>query len=140
MDSIIILGICIVIAILIAFSYIKDKHNDDKMKRFETTISEQMQEIFLLKKENSQLRKSFEELNICDFGDIIDRQIEEKITPIVLSLQSVDELIKKSYIKDCNQEFIISEFTKGKTPEVIAAENDIELEKIKIILKLQKLI
>ncbi|CZE46048.1 hypothetical protein [Campylobacter geochelonis] len=98
-DSIIILGLCVVLLIVLILLYIKDKQTDAKFDRFDQIVTDNMNGIFALQKEINALKEVMDEINIGDFSEQIDLQVEEKIAPIIHSLKGIDELVKKS-IKD----------------------------------------
>lgn len=135
-NDIILLGICVVILILIIFFYIKDRGADKKFERFDLIITENMQEIFLLKKEIAELKKNIG--NKDEISKQISDEIENKIAPVLMSLKSVDSLMKKNLA--LNAEEIISAYKSGKSIEEISKTYDLDTSRVEFILKFSKIL
>ena len=111
-NTMVILGLCIIILIILVIMYIKDKQVDKKFERFDQVLTDNMQENFIIKKHLEELLQGGESREISDLADIIDTQIEkkfagisshidkeieEKISPALQSIKAIDELIRKNY-------------------------------------------
>ena len=57
LNTIIVLGLCVVILIILVVMYLKDKQADKKFERFEQVLTDNMQENFILKKEIEKIKK-----------------------------------------------------------------------------------
>ncbi|MCI6989539.1 MAG: hypothetical protein MR902_08325 [Campylobacter sp.] len=135
-NDIILLGICVVILILIIFFYIKDRGSDKKFERFDLIITENMQEIFLLKKEIAELKKGDKD----EISKQISDEIENKIAPVLMSLKSVDSLMKKNLALNSNEKEIILAYKNGKSIEEISKEYGLENSIVEFILKFNKIL
>lgn len=139
-NSLIILGLCVVVLILMVVMYIKDSQSDKKFERFEQVLTDTMQENFIAKKELASMKKLLDDMDIGDFSDKIDEEIEHKIAPIIRSLQSIDEIVRKNMTTNDDEGLIISEYQSGKNIEEIAILHEISLSRIEFVLKLNKII
>lgn len=122
-NTTIILGLCIVVFLVLLIMYYKDRSTDKKFARFEQVLTDSMQENFILKKELENLKESLElntqnsafydeililkkqiqnlqnsvdDMEISGFSELIDKEIEKKITPAVQSLKNIDALMRKN--------------------------------------------
>ena len=64
LNTMITLGLCVVILIILVVMYLKDKQADKKFERFEQVLTDNMQENFILKKE---IEKNTKEKNFLKF-------------------------------------------------------------------------
>ncbi|MSN95707.1 hypothetical protein F1B92_00580 [Campylobacter sp. FMV-PI01] len=103
-NSIIILGLCLVLFIVLILLYIKDKQTDAKFDRYDQIINDNMNGIFILQKEVENLKEILNDMNIGDFSESIDKQVEEKILPIIKSIKIIDEIVQKNQKNQKNNE------------------------------------
>ncbi|QKF64012.1 hypothetical protein [Campylobacter corcagiensis] len=89
-NSIVILGLCIVIFIMLIVMYVKDKQTDRKLQRYDNIVTDNMNEIFALKKELETQRELIDSMVGIDFDDEIERQINQKLEPIVSMLKAMN--------------------------------------------------
>lgn len=81
-NSIIILGLCVVLFIVLILLYIKDSQADKKFDRYDHIVNDNINEIFILKKEISALKQSINSMDIMTLADEINEMIDEKIKDI----------------------------------------------------------
>lgn len=89
-NSIVILGLCIVIFIMLIVMYVKDKQTDRKLQRYDNIVTDNMNEIFALKKELEAQRELIDSIVGVDFDSEIEKQINEKLAPIVSLLKGMN--------------------------------------------------
>lgn len=156
MDFAIYLVLAIIILILIVFIRIKDKQNERRSDRFEHALTDAMQENFILKKELYALKQTIADANLENISKKIDDEIESKISPIIMSIQTIDEIVRKNTqqqqqfqqqhleqqqikINDADS-VIVNEFRNGKSIEQIASEYGVSVGRVEFVLKFNKLI
>ena len=86
LNTIIVLGLCIVIFLMFFVIYFKDKQADKKFERFDQVLTDAMQENYLLKKKLEELKetmdpniKSAPNIDINAIADVIDETIEQRL-------------------------------------------------------------
>ena len=86
LNTIIILGLCVVIFLMFFVIYFKDKQADKKFERFDQVLTDAMQENYLLKKKLEELKetmdpnaKSTPNIDINAIADVIDETIEQRL-------------------------------------------------------------
>ncbi|PSM52174.1 hypothetical protein CBLAS_0166 [Campylobacter blaseri] len=94
-DTIIILGLCVVLFLMLILFYIKDEQTNKRFDRYDQIISDNMAEIFTLKKSLESLNEIVDDLDIGDFSEQIDAQIDKKINPTLESLKDIESLIRQ---------------------------------------------
>lgn len=94
-NSIIILGLCVVLFIVLILLYVKDSQTNKKFDRYDHIVNDNMNEIFILKKEVAKLKEELEMFDIGILADELDKQIDDKIEPVIKSLQNIDKLVNK---------------------------------------------
>ena len=94
-NSIIILGLCVVLFIVLILLYVKDSQTNKKFDRYDHIANDNMNEIFILKKEVAKLKEELEMFDIGILADELDKQIDDKIEPVIKSLQNIDKLVNK---------------------------------------------
>lgn len=94
-NSIIILGLCVVLFIVLILLYVKDGQTNKKFDRYDHIVNDNMNEIFILKKEVAKLKEELEMFDIGILADELDKQIDDKIEPVIKSLQNIDKLVSK---------------------------------------------
>ena len=94
-NSIIILGLCVVLFIVLILLYVKDSQTNKKFDRYDHIVNDNMNEIFILKKEVAKLKEEPEMFDIGILADELDKQIDDKIEPVIKSLQNIDKLVNK---------------------------------------------
>lgn len=94
-NSIIILGLCVVLFIVLILLYVKDNQTNKKFDRYDHIVNDNMNEIFILKKELAKLKEDFDMFDIGMLADELDNQIDDKLKPVIKSLQNIDKLVNK---------------------------------------------
>ena len=94
-NSIIILGLCVVLFIVLILLYVKDSQTNKKFDRYDHIVNDNMNEIFILKKEVAKLKEELKMFDIGILADELDKQIDDKIEPVIKSLQNIDKLVNK---------------------------------------------
>ena len=94
-NSIIILGLCVVLFIVLILLYVKDSQTNKKFDRYDHIVNDNMNVIFILKKEVAKLKEELEMFDIGILADELDKQIDDKIEPVIKSLQNIDKLVNK---------------------------------------------
>ena len=94
-NSIIILGLCVVLFIVLILLYVKDSQTNKKFDRYDHIVNDNMNEIVILKKEVAKLKEELEMFDIGILADELDKQIDDKIEPVIKSLQNIDKLVNK---------------------------------------------
>ena len=140
MEFYFIAGFCLVLLILLIVMYMKDRESEKKFARFEQVLEDNMQEFFIIKKEFIAIKKLIDDLNIGDFSEKIDEQVEMKIAPIVRSLQMIDSVVREKIGTNPQESLVISEFQQGKSIEQIAEEYSMSYQGVEFILKLNQII
>lgn len=140
MELYFIAGFCLVLLILLIVMYMKDRESEKKFARFEQVLEDNMQEFFIIKKEFIAIKKLIDDLNIGDFSEKIDEQVEMKIAPIVRSLQMIDSVVREKIGTNPQESLVISEFQQGKSIEQIAEEYSMSYQGVEFILKLNQII
>ncbi len=140
MELYFIAGFCVVLLILLIVMYIKDRESERKFARFEQVLEDNMQEFFIIKKDFVAIKKMIDDLNVGDFSDKIDEQVEMKIAPIIRSLQMIDNVVKDKIGTNSQESLVINEFQNGKSIEEIANEYSMSYQGVEFILKLNQLI
>lgn len=138
-DSAILLGLCIIIFILIVYIYIKDKNMEQKFTRFDTIITEHINEFFLIKKESAQLKEMIEE-TAKNKDEALEELVENKLEPILNSLKNINEMVKNNISTTSDEEAIIREYRTGLSIEQIAASRGMSSSRVEFILKFNKVI
>ncbi|NLY03970.1 MAG: hypothetical protein GXZ15_03930 [Campylobacter sp.] len=88
-NSIIILGLCIVIFIMLIVMYFKDKQTDKKLNRYDNIIGDNMSEIFAIKKELESQKELLNTIEINAISDEIEDLVNQKLEPIVAALKDI---------------------------------------------------
>lgn len=78
-NSIIILGLCVIIFIMLILLHIKDNQTNKKFDRYDHVVNDNMSEIFILKKNLNELKESIDSLDIINIAEEIDKLINEKM-------------------------------------------------------------
>ena len=94
-NSIIILGLCVVLFIVLILLYVKDSQTNKKFDRYDHIVNDNMNDILILKKEVAKLKEELEMFDIGILADELDKQIDDKIEPVIKSLQNIDKLVNK---------------------------------------------
>ena len=93
LNTIIVLGLCVVILIILVVMYLKDKQADKKFERFEQVLTDNMQENFILKKEIEKLKETIDAMDLGKFGEVIDEEMEQRLMPLKKSIETIGEMI-----------------------------------------------
>ncbi|MBR8463214.1 hypothetical protein KDD93_01315 [Campylobacter sp. faydin G-24] len=168
MELVVLGGFGIVLAIIIALIYIKDSEVNRRFTRYERSIESIMQENFNLKKQIANLA-TFKDGDLSDLDQIekdlqdkLDKDLNEKIVPIIKAIKSIERVIDEfaSEQKDRmlnleertrdigkitpnvqgEEEQIVRLFNSGKSIETIAKDLHIGIGRIEFVLKLHKLV
>ena len=94
LNVVIISGLCIVILIVLALMYLKDKQTDKKLERFEQVLTDTMQNNFILKKEIEKIKDQLDTMDLGKFGEVIDEEMEQRLMPVKKSLETIGEMIR----------------------------------------------
>jgi len=102
LNTIIILGLCVVIFLMFFVIYFKDKQADKKFERFDQVLTDAMQENYLLKKKLEELKetidpnaKSAPNIDINAIADVIDETIEQRLGEVPKMIDNrVEEQIR----------------------------------------------
>ena len=97
LNTIIILGLCVVIFLMFFVIYFKDKQADKKFERFDQVLT--MQENYLLKKKVEELKEMIDSgskvapnIDINAIADVIDETIEQRLDVVPTM---IDERVEK---------------------------------------------
>ena len=93
LNTIIVLGLCVVILIILVVMYIKDRQADKKFERFEQVLTDNMQENFILKKEIEKIKETIDAMDLGKFGEVIDEEMEQRLMPLKKSIETIGEMI-----------------------------------------------
>ncbi|MBR7047582.1 MAG: hypothetical protein IKI43_04385 [Campylobacter sp.] len=93
LNTIIVLGLCVVILIILVVMYLKDKQADKKFERFEQVLTDNMQENFILKKEIEKIKETIDTMDLGKFGEVIDEEMEQRLMPLKKSIETIGEMI-----------------------------------------------
>lgn len=93
LNTIIVLGLCVVILIILVVMYLKDKQADKKFERFEQVLTDNMQENFILKKEIEKIKETIDAMDLSKFGEVIDEEMEQRLMPLKKSIETIGEMI-----------------------------------------------
>ncbi|MBP3207529.1 MAG: hypothetical protein J6M21_04600 [Campylobacter sp.] len=93
LNTIIVLGLCVVILIILVVMYLKDKQADKKFERFEQVLTDNMQENFILKKEIEKIKDTIDAMDLGKFGEVIDEEMEQRLMPLKKSIETIGEMI-----------------------------------------------
>lgn len=93
LNTIIVLGLCVVILIILVVMYLKDKQADKKFERFEQVLTDNMQENFILKKEIEKIKETLDTMDLGKFGEVIDEEMEQRLMPLKKSIETIGEMI-----------------------------------------------
>ena len=93
LNTIIVLGLCVVILIILVVMYLKDKQADKKFERFEQVLTDNMQENFILKKEIENIKETIDAMDLGKFGEVIDEEMEQRLMPLKKSIETIGEMI-----------------------------------------------
>ena len=93
LNTIIVLGLCVVILIILVVMYLKDKQADKKFERFEQVLTDNMQENFILKKEIEKIKEAIDAMDLGKFGEVIDEEMEQRLMPLKKSIETIGEMI-----------------------------------------------
>ena len=93
LNTIIVLGLCVVILIILVVMYLKDKQADKKFERFEQVLTDNMQENFILKKEIEKIKEMIDAMDLGKFGEVIDEEMEQRLMPLKKSIETIGEMI-----------------------------------------------
>ena len=93
LNTIIVLGLCVVILIILVIMYIKDRQADKKFERFEQVLTDNMQENFILKKEIEKIKETIDAMDLGKFGEVIDEEMEQRLMPLKKSIETIGEMI-----------------------------------------------
>ncbi|MBQ7270649.1 MAG: hypothetical protein IJR18_03070 [Campylobacter sp.] len=93
LNTIIVLGLCVVILIILVVMYLKDKQADKKFERFEQVLTDNMQENFILKKEMEKIKETIDAMDLGKFGEVIDEEMEQRLMPLKKSIETIGEMI-----------------------------------------------
>ena len=93
LNTIIVLGLCVVIWIILVVMYLKDKQADKKFERFEQVLTDNMQENFILKKEIEKIKETLDTMDLGKFGEVIDEEMEQRLMPLKKSIETIGEMI-----------------------------------------------
>ncbi|MBO7370251.1 MAG: hypothetical protein IJT33_07975 [Campylobacter sp.] len=93
LNTIIVLGLCVVILIILVVMYLKDKQADKKFERFEQVLTDNMQENFILKKEIEKIKETIDAMDLGKFGEVIDEEMEQRLMPLKKSIETIGEMI-----------------------------------------------
>lgn len=89
-DNIIVLGLCVVIFIMLIVMYVKDKQTDRKLQRYDNIVTDNMNEIFTIKKELEAHKELLNSITGMDISEEIETQINQKLEPIVSVLKGMN--------------------------------------------------
>lgn len=93
LNTMITLGLCVVILIILVIMYIKDRQADKKFERFEQVLTDNMQENFILKKEIEKMKETLDTMDLSKFGEVIDEEMEQRLMPLKKSIETIGEMI-----------------------------------------------
>ena len=93
LNTIIVLGLCVVILIILVVMYLKDRQADKKFERFEQVLTDNMQENFILKKEIEKIKETIDAMDLGKFGEVIDEEMEQRLMPLKKSIETIGEMI-----------------------------------------------
>ena len=93
LNTMITLGLCVVILVILVVMYIKDRQADKKFERFEQVLTNNMQENFILKKEIEKMKETLDTMDLSKFGEVIDEEMEQRLMPVKKSLETIGEMI-----------------------------------------------
>ncbi len=93
LNTMITLGLCVVILIILVIMYIKDRQADKKFERFEQVLTDNMQENFILKKEIEKIKETIDAMDLGKFGEVIDEEMEQRLMPLKKSIETIGEMI-----------------------------------------------
>ena len=93
LNTMITLGLCVVILIILVVMYIKDRQADKKFERFEQVLTDNMQENFILKKEIEKIKETIDAMDLGKFGEVIDEEMEQRLMPLKKSIETIGEMI-----------------------------------------------
>ncbi|MBR4140529.1 MAG: hypothetical protein IKR42_01980 [Campylobacter sp.] len=93
LNTMITLGLCVVILIILVVMYLKDKQADKKFERFEQVLTDNMQENFILKKEIEKIKETIDAMDLGKFGEVIDEEMEQRLMPLKKSIETIGEMI-----------------------------------------------
>ena len=99
LNTMITLGLCVVILIILVIMYIKDRQADKKFERFEQVLTDNMQENFILKKEIEKMKETLDTMDLSKFGEVIDDEMEQRLMPVKKSLETISDLVKRNLQK-----------------------------------------
>ena len=99
LNTMITLGLCVVILIILVIMYIKDRQADKKFERFEQVLTDNMQENFILKKEIEKMKETLDAMDLSKFGEVIDDEMEQRLMPVKKSLETISDLVKRNLQK-----------------------------------------
>ena len=99
LNTIIILGLCVVIFLMFFVIYFKDKQAEKKFERFDQVLTDSMQENYLLKKKVEELKEMIDSggkvapnIDINAIADVIDETIEQRLDVVPTM---IDERVEK---------------------------------------------
>lgn len=132
----------VVILIMGLILYLKNKEVDKKFNKIEKTLVYMMQEEHHFKKNVEDFKENFKNFNHEELSKRIDIEIETKISPIIKSLNGLNEILKDklSSSEAASEEIIILAYKNGKKPIEIADEYNISISRVEFVLKLNRLI
>ncbi|NLK65917.1 MAG: hypothetical protein GX282_00355 [Campylobacteraceae bacterium] len=79
LNTIVILGLCVVLFIVLILLYIKDSQTNKKFDRYDHIVTDNINELFIIKKEIKALKESVDSIDIINLADTIDEIIDEKL-------------------------------------------------------------